>query len=279
MKRSFKNLYIISILFAVISALAAVIRIAALSVSYDSLIGYYKTGAVLPLSFHLISAAVPFAAMLTMLFLPKKSEFQYQKPKTGSAYVCAGSVFSIVTVCAYLGYISLGILGDRKIYTSNTTGVGEIVEKVALFLGIASVIYFLLVFLRKTEKGENHTFFGYGVILFVLMVLAKTYFDFFTTMNSPNKLLLQITFMSVMIYMLFELRFSLGNAAPGGYAAAALTSFYFCLVCSVPGIAAFFSGIFTKNEYFVCHFLCLGFGVYIGARFISFILSQKALNT
>ena len=124
-------------------------------------------------------------------------------------------------------------------------------------------------------KDDKHVYFGYAVILFVLMVLAKSYFDFYTTMNSPNKLLIQITLMTVMVYMLYELRFSLDNAAPRGYAFISLASFYFSAVSAVPGIAAFLAGKLNKTEYLLSDLLALGFSVYIGTRFAAYIAAQK----
>ena len=275
MRKNYKFLYFISAAFALLAVVGVVLRTAALFTVYDSDIGYYQTSAVLPDIFHIVCiAAVAFAA-LSILFLPEKAAFDYAPPSSMPSFVRGGAAFAIVASSAYVGYVCLGLLGDRAIYTSVTTGAGTIVEKFAAILGFASIIYFALVLAGKAEEGEKHVYFGYCVILFVLMILAKTYFDFYTTMNSPNKLLLQISFMSIMLYMLYELRFPIGSGSPRGYWAISLAAFYLTAVCSIPGIIAFFAGIFTKNEYFVCHFLSLGFCAYIGARLLSFIRAQK----
>lgn len=274
MKKSYKYLSRFATAFAVLAVLGMVMRTAALFGAYDSDIGYYKSGALLPLLFNALALPAFIGVVALFVFLPK-STCEGLRPSGASLYVRIASVFALLTSAVPVFYVFLGMMGDTGFYSISSSGTGTVIDAFTLIFGVLSVIYFALVFSGKTENGEGHVYFGYAVILFVLMILAKTYFDFNTTMNSPNKLLLQLTLMSVMLYFLFELRFSLGNAAPRAYSAVSLVSFGLSAVCSVPAIIAFFSGIFTREEYLVYHIAALGFCVYIAARFVSFCVETK----
>lgn len=275
MNKTVKILKNYSVLFAALTVLGIVLRSISLFSFYDSDIGYYKTEAVLPDIFHLLSVAVLPAALSAVFLLPKKDVYSYPKLEGNKALVSSGAIFCMASVAAYIVYslVSLTTPSYAIIGSAAQNKMGEIVPVLALVFGVISIIYLCLVLLGKT-RDDKHVYFGYTVILFVLMVLAKSYFDFYTTMNSPNKLLTQITLMAVMVYMLYELRLSLDNAAPRGYVCMALASLYFTAVCSVPGIIAFFAGRLDKTEYLLCDFLALGFAVYIGTRLAAYIAIQ-----
>ncbi|MBQ8207869.1 MAG: hypothetical protein IJZ89_03945 [Clostridia bacterium] len=277
MRRSIKILKIYSVVFAVLTVLAIVLRCLSLFNFYDSDIGYYRTEAILPDIFHLISVLVPILAFSLLFLMERPIIWRYQHPKPEYAAVRAGAVFGIAAIASYVIYDLIALSGEFRnvIGSIQSTKAGEIVCLLALLFGLLGIVYFALILAGKTSKGDKHVLFGYAVILFVLMVLANTYFDFYTTMNSPNKLLTQVTLMSVMLYFLYELRFSLGNEAPRSYAAVSLAALYFTSVSSVPGIIAFFAGVLTKTEYLLCDFVALGFAFYICSRLVSYIVSQK----
>ena len=277
MNRSIKNLEKYAIAFLILTLVGVVCRCISLFEFYDSDIGYYKTAALLPKVFHLLSVLSVVFALFSVLFLPKPTADLYITPKSDSLGARIAAVFPMAGVLSFLVYSFISASGESTsdFGTVVTNKAGEIVSVLVLVFGVLAVMYFILVCLGKTTKGDVHVLFGYAVILFVLMVLANSYFDFHTTMNSPNKLLSQTTLMSLMLYMLFELRFSLGNAAPRGYAAFSLSAFYLTAVNSIPGIIAFSAGILYKPEYLMSDLLTLTFSVYVAVRFTMYIKSQK----
>lgn len=277
MNRSIRNLKKYAIAFLILTLVGVVSRCISLFGFYDSDIGYYKTAALLPKAFHLLSVLSVVFSATVVLFLPKPTGDIYITPKSDSLGVRIASVFPMAGVLSFLVY---SFISESAESTSNlgavaTNKAGEIVSVLILVFGVLAAMYFILVCSGKTAKGDGHVLFGYAVILFVLMVLANSYFDFNTTMNSPNKLLSQTTLMSLMLYMLFELRFSLGNASPRGYAALSLSAFYLTTVNSIPGIIAFSAGILFKPEYLMSDLLTLTFSVYVAVRFAMYIKSQK----
>lgn len=273
MNRSVRVLKRYAVLFALFTAAGVTLRCISLFKFYDASIGYYVKGAILPMAFHILSVVTVAMAALLIAFLRKKNEDQFIFRETAKGCIPVGAAFGAAGVASYVIYALISLSGEKQpvIGSVQTNKVGEIVSIMSLVFGVLAVIYFVLVLVGKTSGGDKHVIFGYAVILFVLMVLAKTYFDFNTTMNSPNKLLVQVTLMLFMLYFLYEFRFSLGNSAPGMYAAASFAAFYYASVCAIPGIIGFFAGVLRKPEYLICDFLALGLAFYIGSRIAAFI--------
>ena len=260
-----------------LSVAGIALRTYALFNCFDKDIGYYATEATLPDVFHAFCVAMCVLALAFAFLLPKSKNYEYKSCLSVGAFGKVGSVFALVGTATYALY-SLVSLSDDVPVAFGPVAKSAVINAVSLFVmifGVLAVIYFLLVFLEKTEKSDNHALFGFCFILFVLMILAKSYFDFHTTMNSPNKLLTQTTLMFCMLYMLCELRFSLGIAVPRLYSGLSLVTIYFALVSSVPGIIAFGAGILNKVEYLLCDFVLLTYAVYVCARFAEFALAQK----
>lgn len=274
MKKNARIFVIYAVVFAVIAVVGVGLRCFALAKSYDIDIGYYQTGALLPDVFHgLCITAVALAVVLALL-LPKKAE--YAPLPGGSTVTAVGSAFAL-SGCGAQTFYSLLLLSKKSEPSMGSVQTGQMGDALIIFsliFGFLSVVYFALVMAGKAKNGDKHVIFGYGIILFVLMTLAKTYFDLQTTMNSPNKLLLQVTFMAIMVYMLYELRFSLGISQPRGYMGAAFAAFYLTAVNSLPGIIMFFAGSLNKTDYLVCDFMTLGFAIYIGTRIFDFSKAQ-----
>lgn len=277
MKSSAKNMIYYFFGALVLSMVGIALRIYSLFNCFDKDIGYYVTDATMPDMFHILCVGVCVLALAFVFILPGTKKCEYANRLSVGIFGKIGSVFALAGTATYALY-SLLSLSDEMPISFGPVAQSPVLNAVSLFVmifGVLAVIYFLLVFSKKTEKGDNHALFGYCVILFVLMVLAKSYFDFHTTMNSPNKLLTQTTLMFCMLYMLCELRFSLGISVPRLYSGLSLVTIYFALVSSVSGIVAFGAGILNKTEYLLCDFVLLTYAVYACARFAEFALAQK----
>lgn len=275
MKIAVKNLYIYSFGFAILTLLGVISRMISLISFYDKDIGYYQTSAILPDIFHGICVFAIIAALSAFFIIPTRKNGDLTKYNPVSTSARVGSVFALCSVSAFAVYFFTHSFAQNNISITANSGSFGIVKTVAIVLAVPSIIYFGLVLAKKTEKGEGHVLFGYCTIIFILMMLAITYFDLTTAMNSSNKLLLQITLMILMLYMLYELRFSLDNASPSGYVTISLLAVYFSCVTALPSIVAFFLGILTRADYLFFHFVVFGLGVYASLRFITFVMTQR----
>ncbi len=268
-----KKLYCYSITSLVITLIGVALRFISLTKFYDADIGYYMRGAVMPNIFHGICMLSIVLAVLAFVMLRREDDVCILYIPHQS-FEIVGAIFAALGICVYVIY-ALFVVGSGETTPNPAENkIGEAVNWFAILFGAIGAVYFAIVASGKASKGDGSVLFGYSAILFILLALAKTYFDFETTMNSPNKLLLQITFMSIMLYLLFEFRFIIKREIPSGYAAMSLISIFFTAVCSIPGIVGYFMGIFNKGEYLICHFVVFGFLVYIVTKYCSFVASQ-----
>ena len=261
MEKSKKILKIYTIIFALLTVVCVALRFVAVSTVYDADIGYYKTGAVVPTVLHVLCFVSFALAMSIIPLLPKKTLPEALPCGLG---VRASAAIQLVFALGMAAYL---------IYPAFTGGVKvSAVSIICVIAALFSTVYFALVMAGKAvPEKKNSALFGYTVIVYVLMMLANSYFDFYTTMNSPNKLITQIALMSIMVALLFEMRAILGISLARGYAAFTLFAVFLSAVSSIPGVVLFLAGTFTKPMYFAVNFVIFGFFIYLAVRYVSWL--------
>lgn len=261
MEKSKKILKIYTIIFAILTVACVALRFVAVSTVYDADIGYYKTGAVAPTVLHVLCFVSFALAMSIIPLLPKKT---LPDALPCGLPVRASAAIQLVFALGMAAYL---------IYPAFTGGVKvSAVSIICVIAALFSTVYFALVMAGKAvPEKKNSALFGYTVIVYVLMMLANSYFDFYTTMNSPNKLITQIALMSIMVALLFEMRAILGISLARGYAAFTLFAVFLSAVSSIPGVVLFLAGTFTKPMYFAVNFVTFGFFIYLAVRYVSWL--------
>ena len=253
--------YSLTTVAAILAGIA--LRTISLVKYYDKEIGYFKSDAVLPTIFHIFCVCFLIFGLTALLSFAKNS---FDTP------LCEKSLFYRASsiLCAFiLGADLINSIGQIAGSASSST-----LDTIRAFLCVLGIIYFAAGAMTGKTKGTARVLLGYGTIFYIALTLAKSYFDFYTTMNSPNKLLLQITFMFIMLFLLCESRAFLGISMPRAHFAEVLLTAFFSFVCSVPTIASYIMGIFTNKEYLVPHVICFGFGVYSLSHLWSFIKAK-----
>lgn len=253
-----KPIAIYTVVMGVLSLLGISLRTVALFLCYDSDIGYYIQGAALPRIFNLVCVFAVLVSMSAMFLLPKNREYPVLPATSLTSKV--GAIFASAATASHSVYLLISMNGAFKI---------SALDVVSILFSLGAFVYYLSLLSEKAAASNARVMLGYCVIFHIAVILASSYFDFNTTMNNPNKLLMQVALMTAMIYMLCELRYALGIQQPRAYVALSLMTVFFNLVCALPGFIAFFSGIFTNTEYLFSHFVCFGFGIYTLTRFIS----------
>lgn len=248
---------------AVLTAIGVILRTVGLFVYYDRDVGYFKSDALVPQMFAVVCVVAFVIFAVSGRFA---SRVKIMPAFTGMASR-AGSAFAAVVMLAHAVYLVPYCLS----YVEGSV----IIPALFLIFSALSAIYFALGCTKKYAATENRSIPGFCVIFYATAGLAKSYFDFTTTMNSPDKLLLQIAYMSVMLSVLFETRFLLGIGRSGRYTVFSFVAFFFCTVSSVPALIAFFSrdfsGFLGAADYAVSQVGLLAVAVYCACRFIDAI--------
>ena len=239
-----------------LTVIALFLRLWTLVAYYDTSIGYFASGTLLPiLSEALIIASVVAFAVLAILFFRKK-ETAYEKQPSLSVKIAS----AIVAALSLL----LGVY-DLKAGAS----------VLALFFCLGACLYFLLVLTAKVTPVMALVF-GFCVILRLLLVLAAAYTDFYVPMNSPEKVWLYVGIVAAMFFLVSEIRALVTKPYTATYlfsaASAVLVTSTSAIALIVGSRASIFYGESTDDAWLVA-LLLLAIAVYAGTRLVTVALN------
>lgn len=231
----------------------SVLRTLSLCLCFDTDIGYFRTGDALPRVLYIAEALAALAAFCPLLLI---------KQDTLPRELLAPSLASLsgAGICGLFAIVLGGVLFSR---VNILSPVPVVFAALLLFVGSA---YFFLHFLDSKKRGTAPVWCGYALILAALLLLCATYFDRYTPMNAPQKVSAHLALLSVMLYMLYELRFQVGREQPRAFAVVAALSFLACGVTGVSGVIGFFVGAGGDLLYLFIDLFALFFAFYVGAR-------------
>lgn len=244
---------------AVLTVLGTALRTLGLFNFYDKDVGYFQSGAVVPEILKWLCIIAPICFLFAGFFASKvniRSAFDGFFSKIGSAMAAVLLLVHAVYLVPYcLSYVEGNVL----------------IPGIFLSFAVLSVLYFVVGVTKKAHM-ENRAILGFAVIFYATAGLAKSYFDFKTTMNSPDKLLLQVAYMSIMLYMLAETGLLIGAKKSGRFTVFSFIAFFFCTVSSVPALVAYLSrdfyGFLAAPEYAMSQLGVLALAVFALCRFI-----------
>ena len=243
---------------ALLTVLGTLLRAVGLFKFYDREVGYFQSGALVPELLRWLCIIAPVAFVFVGIFASKVKIEQSCgfASKIGSAVAAVMILSHAIYLIPYcLAYVEGNLL----------------IPGLFLAFAVISVLYFATGVTKKAD-AENRAILGFGIILYATAGLAKSYFDFKTTMNSPDKLLLQVAYMSIMLYMLAETGLLIGAKKGGRFAVFSFIAFFFCTVSSVPALAAYLSrgfyGFIAEPEYAMSQLGVLALAVFALCRFI-----------
>jgi hypothetical protein len=201
---------------------AIAIRAVNLICFYDAALGYYVEGAALPTVMNVIFLL--FALYLGFVaFAAKRSDFSAPDTNESPAYVKSASVLAALLPVV----MSLSMLLSEQ---DSLVYVGLVLSA---FVG---AVYFLSSLSKKEYALAPLA--AVGIIAWLLIVVAVSYFDWFTPMISPGKILLHVAAISSALYFVTEAQ--LKNGAPLGakYIVTLYASVFCCGALSVPSMIA-----------------------------------------
>ena len=238
---------------ALLTLLTAALRTLSLTLAFDPASGYFEGGA-LPVIYRtvtLLSLAVIIALPL-FFFKGKLSAKRTPLTRSGACGAC---------LCALLFFINF-IVGC----TIKSTVLSPLLWLVGLISLLLATVYFILQ-TPFVQAGKNaHAVLGSITVLALACLIAFTYFDVSTPMNAPHKMDLHVALLSVILYLLYELRAKAEIARPLALLIFSSLSFFLSASIGVSDTVAYLSGTFSSPLYLAEDLLLLALAVYIGAR-------------
>ena len=243
-----------------LTAVSVVLRALDLFFFFDSDLGYYTSGAILPIVANvLLFAGVIFFIVFSFIFFRKeKVEYKTARSVPERAILIAAAVCSAVLTVSNAVDI---ILKDRS--------------SVVLFIVSAfCTVYFITDFFNF--KKETKVELGAIFLVRLTIMLATSYFDQNVQMNSPDKLLFGIACVAAMFFIVSEMKVAVGSARPAVHIIASSSAALLCSASAIPSIIAYPAGrLPASGDVYFEYFLLLGVAVLAVFRLISVMSAIK----
>ena len=275
------RIYILIAAALIIAVGFAVVRIILVVNFYDVNDGLYSPTAV-----GVIPARIMFGVSLLALgvvpFLVVKKRGFKQMPESNH-----GVVFT-AAMCGFM-FISSSILVSyyflpkcfKNVFSVKSANPIDVVLLIMLALTvlfglISSLYYFWCASTTTKLKKLNYRLLSLMPVLYSIFYLVYMYFKKDTVMNSPERMITQLSTITVMVYCVAEARFHFGIARYRMYTAISLITVATVIVTCVPGflLTAFWYMPFTSET--IYEVLQLAIAAYVVFRLISVAGSEPA---
>ncbi len=214
MNNTNKKISVYTALTWIFTVLALLFRLLSRLLSYDAEIGYFTKGAIFPTLQNICLGAL-FLLAVAALFAFRKVSLPASVYNGMRESCVAEKISASVSALILLGVSVATVLFFRNSTTlsfSLYTGLG-------IAAGVVSILFFLL-FCAPSKRGKVlHLFCGFFLVLYLLFVLTLSYFELYTAMNNPVKILFQLSAISSLLYLLADLHLLLGAERPARFLA------------------------------------------------------------
>ena len=236
----------------VLTILALMFRLLARLFSYDTGIGYLSL---------LILLAVSALFTFRRESVPE-SVYSEMKETSVAEKIAA----MIGAVCMVIVSISMALL-----HWVNGVILPNVLTFGGLLTAILSIFFFLFFWVPSRRGKTGHIFSAFALLLYFLYILSFSYFELYTPMNNPVKLLIQLSAIASIFFLLTDLRFRLGTPRPARFLFSALLVLAFNTVSVLSG--SFFSVPMESytNAYRIFECANLGILIYAAVRTVRFL--------
>ncbi len=246
---------IFSLVAICLAALSALGRLFSLMFFYDR-IGYFKTGAVLPVLFNLLYAlSIVFFAISAVLFKP----IAPSKRLSNHARLAA-----ILPAVAFVPYIISGI---SEILAS-PNGKMPLSDILSLIFAMIAAAYFASLALCKQPSSAS-VILGVSSIVWIVLVWMSSYLDFFVPMNSPDKLFFHFACIGAMLLIFADVRVISDMPKPRFYYFSFFTGLLTLSTSSIPSIIANAKGIFASYSLLYEDIVLIAIMIYGAVRLLT----------
>ena len=266
----------------ILSIIAMLVSSICYITAFDTSEGYFYAKAPLPYVFIVLCvlAVVWFASSL---FTVPKNELNGASPTTVTVNIASAPLFAcsatlgIIMTVSYFVLIFHGQNFFTELFPSYKINHSLLLLVAGIFL-LVSAAYYAVLWFNQDRHGEINALIGFSLPLGALLLIAVTYFDLHTTMNSPVKMSFQIAMIAFMIFSMYELRIALGKPKPRAYFFSAMVTVLLTGTASFPQILAFIFGKLTNTAYLLYSIFALCVFIYVLARLCIFVSARSLLE-
>lgn len=230
--------------------------------AFDTPIAYFSTNSPLPnISKYLLLCIIAWTLSI-FVFIPKNSLTQNQPSISLASKIASGLAATSFLFCAISKLLSPPL------------STLSIIVTVLSFLSSA---YFICNVIAPSQNNLRAVL-GISVILWATASMSEAYINRFVTMNNPVKILLMLSMMSIMFFMLYEIKYSVSKPMPRAYAASILISICISCTFAVSFLIICVSGIYVVKEFLSTAVVSLTMVFYNICKGRDFLSAQEITN-
>jgi len=176
--------------------------------------------------------AICIAVIATSLFFFRKEAFpdQIVKPKSLTVFI---SAFCGFTFLVLFGYNMFHFITGLDTFTlSLNSGL----KFASYILAVPSSLYFLVIALKREPYKKQTAVLGFCVVLWATLNLMGEYFGMNSPMNDPIRIIHQISYISIMLFYLYDAAHSAEIHKPVLYQLFGYTAIILISFSSIPAI-------------------------------------------
>jgi len=234
---------------------------------------YFISGHPIPLLSHILSIVSVLWFACPLLLIPKgalpEADFiaGTKKPSIISAAPIIGTLSAAAISFTY--YEPADLLGVlTRQHALDTTVICVFLTLIGIILSAA---YYLLRIANPSGLNGAVVMLGLGPIALMTGLCGLTYFELDHHMNAPAKIGMQMAWIATMLYLISELRVTLGKAQPRRYLSMASIALYANACACIPFFTSLPNATTVHSARIVGFALfCLCNCLYVGYRLIQF---------
>lgn len=251
----------------VILAIAATLTQTMLFYSdYDEKLNLYHTGVTLP---GILYTAVFITALFcAAAYFITKDNTQTQILPSPDRFVVFAAILSgfqlFASVLFNIYYYMTGM------YTGMTS-----LRVAVLITAVPAAVYFIITAMSRHPKKTVLIICGFFTVVWAALYLMCIYFDMSSPLNSPIRILNQLSLITIMLYFTFEIRYLLDKPRPRLYIPTSLLAMLFISLSSGSDLLVTFTGFRTSTHDTVFRIAEVAILLYITARLRSVVMNKK----
>lgn len=226
-------------IFLILLPAAITLRTIALISSLDEY-GYFSEKLIINIASAIAIGAVIF--FITYIFFERKGIKLIPSFDSPASYA-PSAIVSVALALLGVYLYSFAFSQEHFIAVSKPLSV------VGATLAIASAVYFVASVFIVRRRSMRRADFGIITLVFICVYIAHIYFDTTLPINSPNKTVDLMAYLSVALFFLYETRLSLGREKWRSYIAFGLIAAFLSAYSSIPSLIIYLKdGISISNS-------------------------------
>ena len=251
------------------SALTAIMYCICSLFAFDITVAYFSSTSLLPYIAKYLLIITIIWIFSILLFIPKN-----KLSITTPPHSLASRILSVATAVSFILYIALRLLISSNGFMTPTTTF-FICNGIALI----SAAFYLLNVRITLIKSSIRAVLLFPTILWATISMTEAYSNQRVAMNSPIKIMLMLSMMSIMFFALYETRYLVGRPFPRAYAISVLSGICLSGAFSISFIVMLVTDTYLIPEFMPTAIVTLTFTIYQICRAIDFLRHQAVAIT